>query len=101
MNPDIPKVSFVSTAIPYVNAAPHLGYALEAVIADSIARYRRSTGRRVHHQAGTDDNSLKNAHAAAAVGHPTADSHRRGAGRRDDAPAQAAVRLSGLVRVSG
>ena len=63
-----PPLTFVSTAIPYVNAAPHLGYALEAVIADSIARYRRQTGARVHHQAGTDDNSLKNAYAAAALG---------------------------------
>jgi methionyl-tRNA synthetase len=68
MNPTIPKVAFVSTAIPYVNAAPHLGYAFEAVIADSIARYRRGAGWSVHHQAGTDDNSLKNAYAAAAAG---------------------------------
>lgn len=63
--------SFISTAIPYVNAEPHLGYALEAVIADSIARFRRAAGWAVHHQAGTDDNSLKNAYAAAALGLPT------------------------------
>ena len=30
---------FLSTAIPYVNARPHLGFALELVIADALARH--------------------------------------------------------------
>lgn len=76
-----PRFFLVSTAIPYVNAAPHLGYALEAVIADSIARYRRATGWQVHHQAGTDDNSLKNAYAAAALGLGTRELVRQNAAR--------------------
>ncbi len=63
--------SLISTAIPYVNAAPHLGYALEAVVADCLARFRRASGLIVHHQAGTDENSLKNARAAEALGIPT------------------------------
>ena len=33
---------YVTTAIPYVNAAPHLGFALELVQADVLARYHRS-----------------------------------------------------------
>ena len=60
--------NIVSTAIPYVNASPHLGFALEAVITDAIARARRLEGHHVHHQSGTDDNSLKNARAAAVLG---------------------------------
>jgi len=32
---------YITTAIPYVNAAPHLGFALEAVQADAVARYHR------------------------------------------------------------
>ena len=60
--------SYITTTIPYVNARPHLGFALELVQADVLARYRRSRGERVRLQAGTDDNSLKNVLAAQAAG---------------------------------
>ncbi|MEV6489683.1 class I tRNA ligase family protein [Actinoplanes sp. NPDC051633] len=36
---------YVTTAIPYVNAAPHLGHALELAQADVLARHRRLRGR--------------------------------------------------------
>ena len=35
---------YVTTAIPYVNAAPHIGFALEIIQADVIARYHRLIG---------------------------------------------------------
>jgi methionyl-tRNA synthetase len=60
--------SYITTTIPYVNARPHLGHALELVQADVLARHRRSRGERVRFQAGTDDNSLKNVLAAQAAG---------------------------------
>src|ERR1700759_2583710 len=60
--------TYITTTIPYVNARPHLGFALELVQADVLARYRRSSGERVRLQAGTDDNSLKNVLAAQAAG---------------------------------
>ncbi len=56
---------FVTSAIPYVNAEPHLGHALELVQSDALARYERGRGRDVRHACGTDDNSLKNVRAAA------------------------------------
>ena len=56
--------SFISTAIPYVNAHPHLGFAYELVLADVLARHRRRRGHDVHFVTGTDDNSLKNVAAA-------------------------------------
>jgi methionyl-tRNA synthetase len=59
---------FVSTAIPYVNAPPHLGFALEVVLADAIARHARARGDRVRFVSGTDDHSLKNVRAAEAAG---------------------------------
>lgn len=59
---------YVTTAIPYVNARPHLGFALEIVQADVLARHRRRRGQPVRFLTGTDDNSLKNVQAAEAEG---------------------------------
>lgn len=59
---------FLSTAIPYVNAAPHVGHALELLIGDALTRHYRQRGRLVHFTGGTDDHALKNAKAAAALG---------------------------------
>jgi methionyl-tRNA synthetase len=59
---------YVTTAIPFVNAAPHLGHALELVQADVLARHRRLRGQQVRLLTGTDDNALKNVTAARAAG---------------------------------
>lgn len=64
---------YISTTIPYVNAPPHLGFALELVQADVLARHHRLAGDEVRFQTGTDDNSLKNVLAAAAGGISTAE----------------------------
>lgn len=58
------KKFYVTTAIPYVNAAPHIGFALEIVQADVIARYQRLLGKDVFFLTGSDENSLKNVQAA-------------------------------------
>lgn len=55
---------FITTAIPYVNAPPHLGFALEIVLADALARWARLAGRSVYFLTGTDENSLSNVRAA-------------------------------------
>jgi methionyl-tRNA synthetase len=60
--------TYITTTIPYVNARPHLGFALELVQADVLARYHRGAGEQVRLQAGTDDNSLKSVLAARAAG---------------------------------
>ena len=60
--------TYITTTIPYVNARPHIGHALELVQADVLARYRRGRGEAVRYQSGTDDNSLKNVLAAQAAG---------------------------------
>ncbi len=59
---------YVTTAIPYVNARPHLGFAFEVLLADVIARRARREGRAVRFVSGTDENSLKNALAAGRAG---------------------------------
>ena len=65
--------SIVTTAIAYVNGDPHLGYALELVQADVLARHRRLRGHDVRFQTGTDEHALKNVAAAEAAGLPVAD----------------------------
>lgn len=59
---------YVTAAIPYVNAQPHLGHVLEWFQADSIARYHRLRGEEVAFACGTDENSLKNVQAAQKAG---------------------------------
>lgn len=63
--------TYITTTIPYVNARPHLGFALELVQADVLARRARQRGEQVRALTGTDDNSLKNVLAAQAEGVPT------------------------------
>jgi methionyl-tRNA synthetase len=63
--------TYVTVAIPYVNAEPHLGYAYELVQADIYARARRLAGDDVRFLGGTDDHALKNVLAATAAGLPT------------------------------
>ena len=58
------KKFYITTAIPYVNAPPHAGFALEVVQADTIARYHRLFDEDVYFLAGTDENALKNVQAA-------------------------------------
>ena len=58
------KTFYITTAIPYVNAAPHLGHVLEFVQTDAIARYQALRGKEVALVTGADENSLKNVQAA-------------------------------------
>ncbi|HMN27482.1 MAG TPA: class I tRNA ligase family protein, partial [Caldilineaceae bacterium] len=67
-----PTVCYVTTSIPYVNAQPHVGFALESIQADVLARYHRRQGHVVRLQTGADENSLKNVQAAEQAGLPTA-----------------------------
>src|SRR5438876_11442363 len=55
---------YITTAIPYVNAKPHIGHALEYVQADAIARYHRLLGNETLLLSGGDENALKNVQAA-------------------------------------
>ena len=55
---------YLTTAIPYVNAGPHVGYALEIVQADVIARFQRLLNKDVFFLTGSDENSLKNVQTA-------------------------------------
>jgi methionyl-tRNA synthetase len=62
------KNYYVATAIPYVNARPHLGHAILHVYADAFARYHRQIGDDVLFSAGTDEHGSKIAEVAEKAG---------------------------------
>lgn len=59
---------YITAAIPYINAKPHVGHVLEWFQADAVAKYHHSLGKTVSFTCGTDENSLKNVQAAEAAG---------------------------------
>jgi len=61
---------YITAAIPYVNAKPHIGHALEFTQADVIARYHKLLGEDVLLLSGGDENALKNVQAAEKAGVP-------------------------------
>lgn len=62
---------YITTTLPYVNSDPHLGFALEIVQADAIARYHRILGQEVFFNTGTDEHGLKIYRKAAEEGKDT------------------------------
>lgn len=60
--------TYITTPIFYVNAQPHLGHAYTAIVADTVSRFKKMAGEKVHFQTGTDEHGDKIAAAAAAAG---------------------------------
>lgn len=62
------KKLYITTAIPYVNGTPHIGNALDYLLADIWTRYQKQNGREVRFQVGTDEHGNKIAAKAATEG---------------------------------
>lgn len=62
------KPYYISTAIAYTSAKPHIGNTYEIVLADAIARFKRMTGYDVYFQTGTDEHGQKIQQKAEAAG---------------------------------
>lgn len=58
------KNFYITTTLPYVNADPHIGFALEIVQADVLARHKRLLGHEVFFNTGTDEHGQKIARVA-------------------------------------
>ena len=91
---------YITTSIPYVNGAPHLGHGLEFVHVDVLARHRRRRGGRVRVQSGTDDHAIKNVSAATAAGVPVADLVRANGDRFFELASALGVHPDEFVRTS-
>ena len=64
------KKIYITTAIPYVNGAPHIGHAMDYCLADVCARYHKMIGDSVKFQAGTDEHGNKIFQKAKELGKP-------------------------------
>lgn len=53
------KKFYITTTLPYVNSDPHIGFALEMIQADVIARYHQTQGHEVFFNTGVDEHGLK------------------------------------------
>lgn len=62
------KKLYIATAIPYVNGTPHIGNALDYLLADIWTRYEKQLGHEVRFQVGTDEHGNKIAAKAAEAG---------------------------------
>jgi len=58
------KHKYITTTLPYVNADPHIGFALELLQADTLARHWRYLGHEVFFSTGTDEHGQKIAQKA-------------------------------------
>jgi methionyl-tRNA synthetase len=58
------KPFYITTTLPYVNAEPHIGFAMELIRADIIARAKKLAGYEVFFNTGTDEHGLKIQQAA-------------------------------------
>jgi methionyl-tRNA synthetase len=63
---------YITTSIPYVNGRPHIGFALEAVQTDTLARHHRLIGDDTRFLSGTDENALTVVQAAELAGEDVA-----------------------------
>lgn len=59
---------YVTTSIPYVNGEPHIGFAMELITADVLARYARKRGDKVIFSTGSDEHGTKVAEKAESLG---------------------------------
>src|SRR5882724_4167362 len=53
------KPFYITTTLPYVNADPHIGFAMEIIRADIIARSKKIAGHEVFFNTGTDEHGIK------------------------------------------
>lgn len=94
------KIAYITTAIPYVNGRPHIGFALESVQADVIARYNRLIGIDTRLQTGTDENAFKNVITARHLGITTEELVKQNAGLFYDLAEALNISFDNFVRTT-
>lgn len=91
---------YVTTAIPYVNGAPHIGHAMDYCLADVYARYRRLCGDEVKFQAGVDEHGNKIFQKSKELGLPVADYVKENAEKFRDFVEKLGVSYTDFIRTT-
>jgi methionyl-tRNA synthetase len=65
-----PGTYYITTSIPYVNGTAHIGFSLEVIQCDALARFHRLIGDDTRYHTGTDENALTNLQTADKAGEP-------------------------------
>jgi methionyl-tRNA synthetase len=91
---------YITTSIPYVNGDPHIGFALEAIQCDVLARWHRQRGFDTRFLSGTDENALTNVQAAEREGIPIRDLVDRNAPRFEALKTPLRLTFDDFIRTS-
>lgn len=94
------KKFFVTTAIAYVNGAPHIGHALEFIQTDVLARYYRLLGVPTFFLTGTDEHGTKNYTGALAAGLKPAEFTKKNAKVFEELDQQLGISFDRFIRTS-
>lgn len=94
------KESYITTAIPYVNGNPHLGHAMDYLLADTLRRYMMSQGQKVRFQAGTDEHGNKIFKKAAEAGISTQEFTDQNSKKFQDFIASLGVEYTDFIRTT-
>lgn len=97
---ELQTVFSITTAIAYVNGAPHMGHALEFVEADAIARYHRMMGDEVFYLTGTDEHGTKIVQTAEKEGIPVKELVDKNAQKFKDLMSQYRISYDQFIRTS-
>ena len=91
---------YLTTTLPYVNADPHVGHALEFVQADALARAWRLQGEEVFFSTGTDEHGQKILQAAEKAGKPVQEYVDYYAGQFEKLKAALNLSYDGFIRTT-
>lgn len=92
--------SYITTAIPYVNGNPHLGHAMDYLLADTLCRYMMSQGHKIRFQAGTDEHGNKIFKKAAEAGISTQEFTDQNSQKFQDFIASLGVQYTDFIRTT-
>ena len=91
---------YITTAIPYVNGVPHVGHAMDYLLADVCGRYHDLIGDEVRIQTGTDEHGNKIFQKARELGVPTQEYVDKNAKKFQDFIARLDVEYTDFVRTT-
>ena len=91
---------YITTAIPYVNGNPHVGHALDYLLADVCNRYQTELGNEVRFQAGTDEHGNKIFQKAKETNIPVQEYVDRNAKKFQDFIADLGVEYTDFIRTT-